>query len=92
MINHERMATKVARRLCAARIKAGMRVREVAASLDITHTLILKYENGTVAPSLIPLASEPRQVLQNPIDPAHHQFLVCHPTPHRRRCQAVVIA
>jgi transcriptional regulator with XRE-family HTH domain len=52
MINQERMATKVARRLRAARIKAGMTVREVAASLDISHTLIVKYENGTVAPSL----------------------------------------
>jgi transcriptional regulator with XRE-family HTH domain len=51
MINQERMATKVARRLRAARIKAGMTVREVAASLNISHTLIVKYENGTVAPS-----------------------------------------
>jgi XRE family transcriptional regulator, regulator of sulfur utilization len=51
MINQERMATKVARRLRAARIKAGMTVREVAASLLISHTLIVKYENGTVAPS-----------------------------------------
>ncbi len=52
MQDQERMATKVARRLRAARIKAGMTVREVAASLDISHTLIVKYENGTVAPSL----------------------------------------
>ena len=52
MMDQERMATKVARRLRAARIKAGMTVREVAASLDISHTLIVKYENGTVAPSL----------------------------------------
>ncbi|HEU5100085.1 MAG TPA: helix-turn-helix transcriptional regulator [Roseiflexaceae bacterium] len=39
------------RRLRAARIKAGMTVREVAAALDISHTLIVKYENGTIAPS-----------------------------------------
>jgi transcriptional regulator with XRE-family HTH domain len=51
MLDQERMATKVARRLRAARIKTGMTVREVAASLDINHTLIVKYENGTVAPS-----------------------------------------
>jgi transcriptional regulator with XRE-family HTH domain len=51
MLEQERMAAKVARRLRAARIKAGMTVREVAASLDISHTLIVKYENGTVAPS-----------------------------------------
>jgi transcriptional regulator with XRE-family HTH domain len=51
MQDQERMATKVARRLRAARIKAGMTVREVAASLDISHTLIVKYEKGTVAPS-----------------------------------------
>src|SRR6185436_11871314 len=51
MTELERMAAKVARRLRAARIKAGMTVREVAASLDISHTLIVKYENGTIAPS-----------------------------------------
>lgn len=51
MTELERMATKVARRLRAARIKAGMTVREVAAALDISHTLIVKYENGTIAPS-----------------------------------------
>jgi transcriptional regulator with XRE-family HTH domain len=51
MPEQERIATKVARRLRAARIKAGMTVREVAASLDISHTLIVKYENGTIAPS-----------------------------------------
>ena len=51
MTELERMAAKVARRLRAARIKAGMTVREVAAALDISHTLIVKYENGTIAPS-----------------------------------------
>ena len=51
MPEQERMATKVARRLRAARIEAGMTVREVAATLDISHTLIVKYENGTIAPS-----------------------------------------
>jgi transcriptional regulator with XRE-family HTH domain len=51
MTELERMAAKVARRLRAARLKAGMTVREVAATLDISHTLIVKYENGTIAPS-----------------------------------------
>lgn len=51
MTELERMAAKVARRLRAARIKAGMTVREVAAALDISHTLIVRYENGTTAPS-----------------------------------------
>jgi transcriptional regulator with XRE-family HTH domain len=51
MADRESMATRVARRLRDSRIKAGMTVREVAACLDISHTLIVKYENGVVAPS-----------------------------------------
>jgi len=51
MTDQETMAARVARRLRDARIKAGMTVREVAACLDISHTLIVKYENGAVAPS-----------------------------------------
>jgi transcriptional regulator with XRE-family HTH domain len=50
MANQESVAARVARRLRDARIKAGMTVREVAACLDISHTLIVKYENGVVAP------------------------------------------
>jgi transcriptional regulator with XRE-family HTH domain len=42
---------RVARRLRDARVRAGMTVREAAAALTISHTLIVKYENGVVAPS-----------------------------------------
>jgi hypothetical protein len=38
------------------------------------------------------MASELRQILQNLIDPVHHQFWVRQPTPHRRRCQAMIVA
>jgi transcriptional regulator with XRE-family HTH domain len=41
----------VARRLRDARVRAGMTVREAAGALAISHTLIVKYENGLVAPS-----------------------------------------
>ena len=47
----ETAAGRVARRLREARIAARMTVREVADSLDISHTLIVKYENKTIAPS-----------------------------------------
>jgi transcriptional regulator with XRE-family HTH domain len=51
MSTMETAAGRVARRLREARIKARMTVREVADCLDISHTLIVKYENNTVAPS-----------------------------------------
>ena len=51
MTDQESLSARVARRLRDARIKAGMTVREAAACVDISHTLIVKYENGTVAPS-----------------------------------------
>ena len=51
MSEQETMAARVARRLREARLKARMTVREAAACLDISHTLIVKYENGIVAPS-----------------------------------------
>ena len=50
MTEPERMGAKAARRLRAAHITAGMTVREAAATLNISHTLIVKYENGTIAP------------------------------------------
>jgi len=46
----ESLGTRVARRLRDARLRAGMTVREAAAELAISHTLIVKYENGAVAP------------------------------------------
>lgn len=51
MSDHEPLAARVARRLREARVRAGMTVREAAAELAISHTLIVKYENGVVAPS-----------------------------------------
>jgi len=53
----EPLGTRVARRLRDARIHAGMTVREAAAELAISHTLIVKYENGVVAPSFERLQS-----------------------------------
>jgi transcriptional regulator with XRE-family HTH domain len=50
--SREPAAARVARRLRAARVKARMTVREVAACLDVDHTLIVKYENGGVQPSI----------------------------------------
>lgn len=53
----EPIAVRVARRLRAARIQAGLTVREAAALLgDIDHSMIVKYENGTTRLSLERLA------------------------------------
>lgn len=52
MLPHESMAARVARRLRDARIQARMTVREVADCLNVSHTLIVKYESGAVEPSL----------------------------------------
>jgi transcriptional regulator with XRE-family HTH domain len=51
-MDQETIARRVARRLREFRQKAGMTVREAAAALDMDHTLIVKYENSVVAPSL----------------------------------------
>jgi transcriptional regulator with XRE-family HTH domain len=56
-MNDEPLGARVARRLRDARIRAGMTVREAAAELAISHTLIVKYENGVVAPSFERLRS-----------------------------------
>jgi transcriptional regulator with XRE-family HTH domain len=53
----EPLGGRVARRLRDARVRAGMTVREAAAALAISHTLIVKYENGVVAPSFERLQS-----------------------------------
>src|SRR5215213_1479038 len=53
----EPLGARVARRLRDARIHAGMTVRVAAAELAISHTLIVKYENGVVAPSFERLQS-----------------------------------
>src|SRR5690349_1306309 len=46
------LSARVARRLREARIAARMTVREVAGCLNVDHTLIVKYENGNLQPSL----------------------------------------
>ncbi len=56
-MNTEPLGTRVARRLRDARARAGMTVREAAGKLAISHTLIVKYENGVVAPSFDRLES-----------------------------------
>lgn len=53
----ESLGARVARRLRDARVRAGMTVREAAGALAISHTLIVKYENGVVAPSFERLGS-----------------------------------
>lgn len=49
----ELLSARVARRLRDARIAAGLTVREAAARAGLlSHTLIVKYESGAVAPPL----------------------------------------
>ena len=56
-MNNESLGARVARRLRDARVRAGMTVREAAGALAMSHTLIVKYENGVVAPSFDRLES-----------------------------------
>lgn len=51
MNQQESLGARVARRLRAARFQSRMTVREVAAQIGVSHTLIVKYENNAVAPS-----------------------------------------
>lgn len=44
-------------RLRAQRVQAGLTVREAAAQAQIAHSLIVKYENGSVRPTLPRLAA-----------------------------------
>jgi transcriptional regulator with XRE-family HTH domain len=47
------LSARLARRLREARVHAGLTVREAAVQASLSnHTLIVKYENGTVAPPL----------------------------------------
>src|SRR4051812_38368671 len=57
MDDQESLGARVARRLRAARFQARMTVREVAAQIGVSHTLVVKYENNTVAPSFDRLAA-----------------------------------
>ena len=53
MTVQEPLSARLARRLREARVQAGLTMREAAVQAGISnHTLIVKYENGTVAPPL----------------------------------------
>ena len=53
MTAQELLSARLARRLREARVQAGLTMREAAVQAGISnHTLIVKYENGTVAPPL----------------------------------------
>jgi transcriptional regulator with XRE-family HTH domain len=53
MTTHEPLSVRLARRLRVARVQAGLTVREAAAQAGVSsYSLIVKYENGTVAPPL----------------------------------------
>lgn len=51
MTAQETLSVRLARRLRDARVQAGLTVREAASQAGVsTHTLIVKYEKGTIAP------------------------------------------
>src|SRR5688572_6387116 len=52
MSDQETLTARVGRRLRAARLQAGMTVREATTATGIAHSMIVKYENGTIAPPL----------------------------------------
>ena len=53
MTAQELLSARLARRLREARVQAGLTVREAAVQAGLSnHTLIVKYENGTVAPPI----------------------------------------
>jgi transcriptional regulator with XRE-family HTH domain len=54
---HEAVDVRVARRLRAYRLAAGLTVREVAMHLGMRdHSILVRYENGSARPSLDRLA------------------------------------
>jgi transcriptional regulator with XRE-family HTH domain len=46
------LGARVGGRLREARLQSGLTVREVADRLGLKHAIIVKYENGTVVPSI----------------------------------------
>ena len=52
MSDQETLTARVGRRLRAARLQAGMTVREATAATGIAHSMIVKYENGAIPPPL----------------------------------------
>ncbi len=57
MTTEATLAVRVGARLREARLQTGLTVREVADRLGLRHAIIVKYENGTVAPSIDRLQS-----------------------------------
>jgi transcriptional regulator with XRE-family HTH domain len=52
MIDHDSIGARVGVRLREARLQAGLTVREVADRIGLKHSIIVKYENGTIVPSI----------------------------------------
>ena len=57
MATEATLAVRVGGRLREARLQTGLTVREVADRLGLKHAIIVKYENGTIAPSIDRLQS-----------------------------------
>ena len=57
MATEATLAVRVGGRLREARLQSGLTVREVADRLGLKHAIIVKYENGTIAPSIDRLQS-----------------------------------
>jgi transcriptional regulator with XRE-family HTH domain len=52
MADEERIGVRVGARLREARLQRNLTVREVAERIGVKHAVIVKYENGAIAPSL----------------------------------------
>jgi transcriptional regulator with XRE-family HTH domain len=46
------LGLRVGARLREARLQGGLTVREVADRMNLKHAIIVKYENGTIVPSI----------------------------------------
>jgi transcriptional regulator with XRE-family HTH domain len=57
MTTEATLAVRVGGRLREARLQSGRTVREVADRLGLKHAIIVKYENGTIVPSIDRLQS-----------------------------------
>jgi transcriptional regulator with XRE-family HTH domain len=57
MIDHDSIGVRVGARLREARLQAGLTVREVADRIGLRHSIIVKYENGAIVPSIARLQS-----------------------------------
>jgi len=52
MIDQDSIGVRVGARLREARLQAGLTVREVADRIGLKHSIIVKYENGAIVPSI----------------------------------------